>query len=141
MVDWKYISKCQQFSEEFINEFEDNIDASLYNKINKIKSLKQKKREVIEYANVHNLKYDDQYLYAYRTHDKWGRGVHNKTISYEKGKYYRDWHCDMRKDEENSFGLGIWPKGNTPVRIKIEDWGVAVNKDNGKARVWAFEII
>jgi hypothetical protein len=47
----------------------------------------------------------------------------------------------MRKNIENSFGLGIWPKGNTKVKIKIEDWGVAVNKNDGKARVWGFEIV
>ena len=47
----------------------------------------------------------------------------------------------MRKNEENSFGMGIWPKGNTPVKVKLEDWGVAVNKNDGKARVWGFEVI
>ena len=47
----------------------------------------------------------------------------------------------MRKDVENSFGLGIWPKGNTPVKVKIEDWGCEVDKrGDGKARVWGFEI-
>jgi hypothetical protein len=48
----------------------------------------------------------------------------------------------MRENEENSFGFGIWPKGNTPVKVKIEDWGVAVTvRNDGKARVWGFEII
>ena len=47
----------------------------------------------------------------------------------------------MRKNEENSFGLGIWPKGNTNVKIKINDWGVAVNKEDSKARVMGFEVI
>jgi hypothetical protein len=42
---------------------------------------------------------------------------------------------------ENSFGFGIWPEGNTPIRVKIEDWGVAVNREDGKARVWGFEIL
>ena len=43
---------------------------------------------------------------------------------------------------ENSFGLGIWPEGNTPVRIKIKDWGCCVNNNaDGKGRVWEFETI
>jgi len=47
----------------------------------------------------------------------------------------------MNKNNENSFGLGIWPKGNTPIKIKIEDWGTEVPRKDGKGRVWAFEII
>jgi hypothetical protein len=47
----------------------------------------------------------------------------------------------MRKDEENSFGLGIWPRGNTKVKVKVSDWGVSVCTDDGKARVWGFEVI
>ena len=47
----------------------------------------------------------------------------------------------MRKNEENSFGLGIFPTGNTPVKVKIEDWGLEVNRKDGKARVWGFEVI
>ena len=47
----------------------------------------------------------------------------------------------MRKNELNSFGLGIWSKGNTPIKVKISDWGVAVDRDDSKARVMGFEII
>jgi hypothetical protein len=47
--------------------------------------------------------------------------------------------CDKYK--KNSFGLGIFPKGNTPVKVKIEDWGLEVNREDGKARVWGFEVI
>jgi len=66
----------------------------------------------------------------------------NNTIIYDKGYTYRDWRCDLNPDEENSFGLGIWPKGNTPVRIKIKDWGCEVkNHNEGKGRVWEFETI
>ncbi len=105
------------------------------------KSLEQKTKEVEEYAKKHNLQVKDGFLYAFRNHDKFGRGVWNKTIFYEKGKYYRDWHCDMTKNEENSFGLGIFPQGNTPVKVKIEDWGLEVGRNDGKARVWGFEIV
>ena len=65
----------------------------------------------------------------------------NKIISYEKGKYYRDWKLDMRKDEANSFGLGIFPGGNTKVKVLVKDWGLKCNREDGKCRVWGFEII
>jgi hypothetical protein len=112
-----------------------------YRSINKEKSLKQKIKEVKEYAKRHNLKFDGKYLYAFRKHDKYGHGTFNKTITYQKGKYYRDWHCNMKKNEVNSFGLGIWPKGNTPIKVKVEDWGVCVNRVDGKARVWGFKML
>lgn len=140
-VYWKYISRYQKLSGEFIREFKDIIDIEIYKAVNRKISLKQKEQEVKEYAKNYNLKVSKGYLYAYRNHDIYGRGMYNKTISYEKGKYYRDWHLDMRKEMENSFGLGIFPKGNVKVKVKIEDWGVAVNRDDGKCRVWGFEIV
>jgi len=146
-VNWNYISSSQnlsnssKFSKKFMEEFKSKIDIKLQKEIHAEKTLKQKIKEVKIYAEKHNLKYDKDYLYAFRNHDKNGSGVHNKAIKYKKGKYYKDWHCDMRKNEENSFGLGIWPKGNTNVKVKINDWGVAVNKEDGKARVMGFEII
>ncbi len=36
----------------------------------------------------------------------------------------------MRENKENSFGLGIFPTGNTKVKVLIEDFGV-----------WGFEIV
>ena len=143
-VDWKYISFSQNlsnFSNKFMEEFKSKIDIELQKEIHAKKTLKQKIKEVKIYAKKHNLKYDKDYLYAFRNHDKNGSGIHNKAIKYKKGKYYKDWHCDMREDEENSFGLGIWPEGNTKIRVKINDWGVAVNKNDGKARVMGFEVI
>ena len=85
--------------------------------------------------------YKNRCFYTYRDHDIFGRGIYNKTIFYKKGKYYKDWQQDMRKKKENSFGLGIFPKGNTKVKVKIEDWGVSVDRDDGKSRVWGFEIV
>ena len=107
----------------------------------KEKSYKEKLKEVKAYAKKYNLKFDGEYLYAYREHDGNGRGIFNKTIIYEKGKYYKDWHCDINPKNQNSFGLGIFPKGNTPVKVKVEDWGVAINKKDGKARVMGIEIM
>jgi len=95
-----------------------------------------------EYAQKWNLKFDGRYLYAYRNHDKYGRGNFIEAQFYEKGKYYRDWKCDMREDVNNSFGFGIWPEGNTLVKINIRDWGVAIKDDSdGKARVWGFTVL
>ena len=139
-VYWYYISYYQVLSRKFREEFKDKID-NIYEEINEPKTITQKTKECEEYAKKHNLKITKKYLYAFRNHDEYGRGVFSKVISYKKGQYYRDWHCDMRRDKENSFGLGIWPKGNTKVKVKIEDWGVAVGRDDGKARVWGFEII
>jgi len=142
-VDWDYISEYQKLSEDFIREFKDKVDIKLYNEVNREISYQQKIKEVKEYCEKYNLEFDEEnkYFYAYRNHDNYGRGMFNKTIFYKKGKYYKDWHLDMRKDEENSFGLGIFPKGNTKVKILIENWGVSVNREDGKARVWGFEIV
>ena len=92
-----------------------------------------------QYAKQHKLKIIKGYLYAYRNHDKFHRG--QMGAIYPKPGLYRDWHCDQRAEVENSFGFGIWPKGNKRVRVHYQDWGVAVNRDDGKARVWAFELL
>ena len=105
------------------------------------RTLKQKREEVIAYAKKHNLKYDKEYLYAYRNHNFNGSGVYSQNIYYKKGIYYQDWHCDLNPKNQNSFGLGIWSEGNTKVKIKIEDWGCEVKENKSKARVWAFEIL
>jgi len=94
---------------------------------------------VKKYANKYNLEYDDKYLYAYRKHNKFGRGMYNNTIIYTKG-IYKVWRCDLDPNAKCSFGLGIFSKGNVPVRIKIKDIGCWV-KDSEKLRVWEFEII
>jgi hypothetical protein len=140
-VDWDYISENQKLSEKFIEKYQDKIDIDVYRVVHEKKSLTQKRKEVKEYAKKYGLKYDKESLYAFREHDMHGRGTFNKTISYKKGKYYKDWKCDMRKYNPNSFGLGIWPKGNTSVKVKISDWGVGDIDYNGKARVQGFQII
>jgi len=137
-VDWYWISERQKLSEDFIREFKDEVNGPINRQIHADKTMAQKRKEIKAYAKKHGLKFDGKFLYAFRNHDFTGRGAFNKAIFYEAGKYYRDWHCDMRESEENSFGLGIWPKGNTPVRVAVEDWGVAVNRQDGKARVWGF---
>lgn len=139
-VIWNEILESQTLSEAFIGEFQDEINIKVYLKTHKEKTLEQKRQEVKEYAERHNLGYDDEFLYAFRNHDENGCGYFNKTICYEKEQYYRDWHCNTDPYAENSFGLGIFPAGNTPVRVKIEDWGVEVDGDDGKGRVWGFEI-
>lgn len=144
-VHWYSISLYQNLSDEFIEEFKDRINIKLRKLSFFNKPLEQKKLEIENYAKKFNLKYDDEYLYAFRNHDEWERGAYSGLFFYEAGVYYKDWRCDLNPDNENSFGLGIWPNGNTPIRVKIEDWGVAINNDPdvsvGKARVWGFEII
>jgi len=140
-VDWYHISSNQKLSEDFIREFKDKIDIKIQKANFKEKSYEEKLEEVKAYAKQYNLKFDGKYLYAYRDHDRNGCGQFNKTIIYEKGKYYTDWHCNMNPECENSFGLGIFSEGNTPVKVKVEDWGVMVNRDDGKARVMGIEII
>ena len=140
-VNWNCISQFQQLSEAFIKEFKEKVNEELYYQINQKLSQQQKLTAIKNYAKKHKLRFDGEFLYAFRNHDKFGRGEFIKTIFYKTGQYYRDWHCDMRKKKANSFGLGIWTKGNTPVKVQVEDWGVEVKRDDGKARVWGFTVI
>ena len=41
----------------------------------------------------------------------------------------------------NSFGLGIWNKGNTPVKVSVDDWGLWLRHGNSKCRVWGFTVL
>ena len=142
-VCWNYISMYQTLSESFIREFKNKVNIKLYNKVNRKSSYSQKLKEVKQYCKKYNLKFDykNRCFYSFRNHDKFGRGMYNKTIFYKKGKYYKDWKLDMRKNVKNSFGLGVFPKGNTKVKVLIEDWGVRVSREDGKCRVWGFEIV
>ena len=131
----------QNISEKFAKKHK--LDIKLYNKIHKQISYKQKIEEVKKYCEKYNLEFDykNRCFYAYREHDQRGNGMFNKAIFYEKGEYYKDWHLDMSKNKEDSFGLGIFPSGNTKIKVLIEDWGVEINRDDGKCRVWGFEIV
>ena len=140
-VNWGCISESQKLSEEFISKYADKVNIKVQKLSPSEKSLKQKTIEAKKYAKKYNLKITKKYLYAFRNHDFNGCGIYNKIISYEKGQYYTDWHCDMNSENEDSFGLGIFPKGNTAIKVKISDWGVSVNRNDGKARVWGFQII
>ena len=141
-VNWNDISTYQILSESFIEEFKDKVNIKKQKRSHHDnRTVEQKRKEMKSYAQKHNLKFENDILHAFREHDPFGRGVYNRTISYKPGEYHRDWHCDLNPKNENSFGLGIWPKGNTPVEVKLEDWGVAVKRDDkGKARVFRFRI-
>jgi len=148
-VNWDYISIHQKLSEKFIREFRDKVD---WHWISRYQNISEKFRKefnlckigkpisIKEYAQRHHLEIKDGYLYAFRNHDFNGSGIFMKNIYYEKGKKYRDWHCDLNPDHSNSYGLGVFPEGNTAVRVKIEDWGTGV-KDSNKGRVWEFEVL
>ena len=142
-VDWYYISYNQTLSENFIREFKDKININIQLKNHHdSRTVEQKRLEMTDYAKQWNLKFENDVLHAFREHDKYGRGAYNSSMSYKPGEYHRDWRCDLNPENHSSFGLGIWPKGNTPVEVKLEDWGVVVKGDKkGKARVWGFSTI
>jgi len=139
-INWDWISSSQKLSEEFIEKHA--------GKVNKKVQLRKhhRKYDAVEecknYAEKHKLTIKDGFLHAFRKHDAWGRGFFNKTIFYtEKNVEYRDWHCDLDPNEIDSFGLGIWPKGNVEVKVKLEDFGCEVERNGGKARVWCFQLV
>jgi len=140
-VNWDEVSRNQKLSESFIREFQNRVNREIQKKNFKRKTLIQKEKEIKAYAKTYKLRFRSSFLYTYRNHDLWGHGLYNKTVSYEKGKYYRDWRCDMNPENENSFGLGIFPKGNTQVKVSVRDWGCAVNREDGKARVSGFTVL
>lgn len=112
-----------------------------YKETHNPKPREEKILEMKEYARKHNLIFDGEYLFAYRSHYR-NRGMH-LPISYEIGKYYKDWHCDLLKTEPNSFGFGIFPETmqtNVMVKVSIDDWGCEVEDFacKGKARVFGF---
>jgi len=146
-TEWQrdYVYKYQKLTQSFINKHWEDLTEFHRNRTTQIHKNYPTKTERIkrakEYAKQHGLKIKGKWLYAFRNHDERGCGMWNKTIFYSKGKLYRDWHCDPRVGVENSFGLGIWPKGNTPVRVPLGSFVVAVSRHDGKARVEAFEVV
>ena len=103
---------------------------------------KERVKRARAYAKRHGLIIKGNWLYAMREHDHRGCGIYNKTISYSKEVLNKDWHVDPRAEMTDSFGYGIWPKGgNTKVRVPLDAFVVAVNRDDGKARVGAFEVV
>jgi hypothetical protein len=143
-VAWDCISAYQKLSEKFIEKFKNKINITIQRITHTEPSRKDKIKDMKKYANKFNLKFDGEYLYAYRQHDKRNRGYYNKTISYDKLGRYEDWHCDFNKYDENSFGLGIFPKGNPKgnieVKVSVKDFGIWIPNTN-KCRCKAFEII
>ena len=138
------ISQYQKLSETFIERYKDKVDKSLIPNQRDTRIYERKLKSIQKYAKKHNLRFEDGKLYAYRNHDIHGRGMFNRTYRYESGKYYRDWKCDLDPNNINSYGLGIFPKGNTMVVVTVNDWGVEVNNNNnnsGKGRVWGFTVV
>jgi len=112
----------------------------MFHGVHKKRTKEQCLKEMKMYAEEYNLKFDGECLFAFRNHDTVGRGMFNKTIFYKRGKYYRDWHLDANELNKNSFGLGIFPEGNTPVKVHVDDWGCSMPTTN-KCRVWAFTVL
>jgi hypothetical protein len=136
-LNWHYISKHQNLSEDFMREFQGKIFMHILpNRIDN-RSDEEKLEEIKEYAQTYNLEFKDGYLYAFRNH-KNNRGMYNGFYP-EKG-IYKDWKCDLNPNIKRSYGFGILPQGNTPVKVYYKWWGTKINNLN-VARVWAFDII
>jgi len=139
-VNWVRISEFQKLSIEFMNEFP-QINKEIQLKHQHDTRTKEEKLKIMkDYATQHNLKFENETLYCFREHDQWNRGAWNKTIHYDSKGYYSDWHCDLNVDEDISFGLGAWVKGNTPISIHVNDFGCIV-KNSSKIRCFGFTII
>lgn len=138
---WTLISKYQVLSDDFLVKYGDVIDIDTQKKTHHdTRNRNEKQQEMKQYADKHSLFFDGERLYAFRNHDKMGRGAWKGVMRYTGG-YYKDWRCDLDPDYDCSFGLGIFPEGNTPVQVKVEDWGCAVASDRkGKARVFGFKM-
>lgn len=134
-VNWYYIAQYQQLSPEFARKH--NLVIYIDNR-----SVEDRRAEMATYAKKWDLRFEDDTLYAYRNHDQQNRGSFNHLIHYNELKRYEDWHCDMNPENENSFGLGIWPEGNVQVSVHLDDWGTIVTNDGyGKCRVKAFTLL
>ena len=140
-----FVCRNQNISEKFIKQIWSELTEVQQKIITDIHKSYPNKKERIErakkYAKKHNLEIKGKHLYAFRNHNKWGRGMYSTTTFYKKGKMYEDWHCDPRENVLNSFGLGIFPKGNTLVRVPLDRFVVEVNRKDGKSRVEAFEMV
>ena len=171
-VNWKLISEYQPLSEEFIEKHKDDVsweeinyyqklspemlkkhtilDANLYNEIHKELTKEQKLENMKAYAIRWNLKMEDDSIFAYiRLDMRYKIGIFEHTL-YEKGKYYKNWKCDMR---DNPVGYTIGFKGNTLVKVNVDDWGVWIKDGNYLfmeeentpkdcfAKVWGFTVV
>ena len=138
-VYWYFISKFQKLSIKFMDEFP-QINKEIQLKCNHDTRTKDQKLKIMkDYAIQHNLKFENETLYCFREHRR-NRGAWNSTIHYDSKGYYSDWHCDLDVDNGASFGLGAWPKGNTPISIHVDDFGCIV-KNSSKIRCFGFTII
>ena len=140
-----YVCRYQNISEKFIKQIWSELTEVQQELITDIHESYPSKKERIErakkYAKKHNLEIKGKHLYAFRNHSKWGRGMYSYTTFYKKGEMYEDWHCDPRRSELDSFGLGVFPRGNTLVRVPLDRFVVEVNRKDGKSRVEAFEMV
>jgi len=142
-INWTFASYCQPMSIDFAKRYKSKKGFKYNKHLRKHHREYDPKEEAIAYASLHQMKYDDDYLYAYRNHTSSGRGSFMKNRNYLPGVYYRDWRCDLDPAAKNSFGFGIWNGGNTTVRVKLSDFGCAVDEGefSSKARVWGFEVV
>ncbi len=133
-LNQEFISKIWNGLREYQRDLIQAINLNFPHKKERIKRAR-------DYATKHGLTIKGSFLYAFREHGNNGEGQFNPTTRYRSGESYRDWHCDPRQERDNSFGFGIWPKGNTPITVPLKDFVVETNRSDGKARVYAFTVL
>jgi len=71
-----------KFIFEFIEKFKDDVDVEIQLKShNDIRSEVDNEKEMRVYADKYKLKFDGEYLYAFRDYDEWNRGIFNNCLT------------------------------------------------------------
>ena len=143
-VDWYCISAYQHLSKEFIEEFKDRLDVRFIADSWHHKSVKYKKKAVID-TGLYECHED--YFIAYKGIRRDRYSKFNFQYQYMKGKTYETW-CDC-SDNENSFGFSAWTEEGARdycdelivrVKVRYEDVGRVVH-NGGKIRCSKMEIL
>lgn len=143
-VHWGLISRYQYLSKEFIEEFKDKLDMNFIADSWHYKSIKEKKKAVM---NTGLYECHKDYFIAYKgiRRDRYSR--FNFQYQYLKGETYETW-CDC-SDNEDSFGFSAWTKDEARnycdelvvrVKVRYEDVGRVVH-NGGKIRCFKIEIL
>ena len=143
-VNWYRISKHQKLSNEFIEEFKDRLDLNKIKDSWHYKTTEEKKQAVLA-TGLYEC--HDTYFLAYKgiRSDRYSK--FNFQYKYEKGGVYESW-CDCSNNED-SIGLSVWDElnareycGELVIRVKVnyEDVGRVVH-NGGKIRCLKLEVL
>ena len=143
-VNWAWISAYQHLSKEFIEEFKDKIYMKFVTDSWHYKSVKEKKKAVID-TGLYEC--HDDYFIAYKGIRKDRYSRFSFQYQYLKGHIYETW-CDCSSNE-SSYGFSAWTKEGAReyckelivrVKVRYEDVGRVVH-DGGKIRCFKMEIL